>query len=294
MRRFKPAAVVLACAVMTSGSVTAGQGSRAACRPAGSLVPVSGLTEGSGLAVSRRVPGRLWTHNDSGAAVVFALDAQGAVAGRVRITGAAVDDWEAIAVGPCGATSCLYIGDIGDNNATRRTITLYRLPEPEAASGTAAVADVFHGTYPDGPHDAEALLIGGDGRPYVVTKGDTGPIAIYRFPASLQPGATMRLERVGGGQPGRVAADGRITDGAVSPDGRWAVLRTRSSLSFYRAADLLAGQWRVVTRVDVTPLREPQGEGVALGPDHTVFLAGEAGGKGRNGTFARFSCALED
>ena len=36
-----------------------------ACRPDGSLKTVPDLVEGSGIAVSSRVPGRVWTHNDS-------------------------------------------------------------------------------------------------------------------------------------------------------------------------------------------------------------------------------------
>ena len=43
--------------------------------------------------------------------------------------------------------------------------------------------------------------------------------------------------------------------------------------------------------MQTTPLKEPQGEGVALGADHAVFIAGEGGGKGQPGTFARFTCA---
>jgi hypothetical protein len=271
-------------------SVTAyAQDNAAPCQAAGPLVRVPGLFEGSGLAVSRQTPGRLWTHNDSGGdPVLFALDARGSVTRRVRLTGASVDDWEAIAVGPCGTGSCVYLGDIGDNEARRRRITIYRLPEPDGA--TAAVADVFHATYPDGAHDAETLLIGGDGRMYIVTKGDTGPIAVYRFPAQLRSGATAMLERVGDPRSGKVAAASRITDGSVSPDGQWAVLRTRSSLTFYRASDLLTGRWSEAHTVDLTPLDEPQGEGVALGADHTVFLAGEGGGKRQPGTFARFRC----
>jgi hypothetical protein len=210
----------------------------------------------------------------------------------VQVTGAKVEDFEAIAVGPCGAASCLYLGDIGDNEAGRKRITIYRMPEPQAASGSAAVAEAFHATYPDGAHDAEALLIGGDGRLYVVTKGDTGPIAIYRFPAALRAGATVALDRVGAPAATRPGAESRVTDGAVSPDGQWAVLRTGSSLTFYRAADLLSGQWREASRIDLAPLKEPQGEGVTLGADNAVFLAGEGGGKGKPGTFARFACAV--
>ena len=264
----------------------------AQCQATGSVVQLPGLFEASGLAVSRQNPSRLWTHNDSGEPVVFALDARGTVTGRVRLTGAGVEDWEAIAVGPCGNGSCLHVGDIGDNQARRKRITIYRLPEPDGnKDGSAAVADVFHATYPDGAHDAETLLVGGDGRLYIVTKGETGPVGIYRFPAQLKSGATVTLERVGSAAAGRTAVDARITDGAVSPDGQWAVLRTKSNLTFYRAADLLAGQWRAANRVELGSLKEPQGEGVALGADSTVFLAGEGGGKGQAGSFARFSCA---
>ena len=200
-------------------------------------------------------------------------------------------DWEAIAVGPCGSASCLHIADIGDNNGKRTHITIYRVPEPEGAGESAPVVDVFHATYPDGPQDAEALLIARDGRIHVVTKGEKGPVAIYRFPAQPQAGGRMRLERVGGGVSTKSDAESRVTDGAVSPDGQWVVLRTRSSLSFYRASDLLAGQWKVANRIDLASLKEPQGEGVALGSDNTVFVAGEGGGKGKAGTFARFTCA---
>ena len=289
IRKPRTVLALLAFVLSSSGAIAAQQDA-AQCRPAGPLVKVAGLSEASGLAVSRRVPGRLWSHNDSGEPVVVALDARGSVTGRIRLMGAAVEDWEAIAVGPCGTGSCLHVGDIGDNEANRKRITIYRLPEPDGASGSASVADVFHATYPDGAHDAEALLIGGEGRIHIVTKGDTGPVAVYRFPAQLKSGATVKLERLGSGG-GKGDEKSRVTDGSVSPDGQWAVLRTKSALTFYRASDLLEGQWRVANRVDLTSLREPQGEGVALGADNIVFLAGEGGGKSRPGSFARFSCA---
>lgn len=280
-------AIATSLGLFTPAAVPAKQGGT--CRPAGPLVELPGLTEASGLAASRRVQGRLWVHNDSGNPVLHALDTRGAVTGRVRLRGAAVDDWEAIAAGPCDGGSCLYVGDIGDNQARRKRITVYRVPEPEQASGTAAVSGVFHATYPDGPHDAETLLVAGDGRLHVVTKGETGPVAIYRFPPRLQPGATVKLERVGEATAKRDEAS-RITDGSVSPDGQWAVLRTPSALTFYAAADLLAGRWKAVSKVDVTSLKEPQGEGVAFGAGNVIFLAGEGGGKMRGGTFARFLC----
>ena len=67
----------------------------------------------------------------------------------MQLTGASVEDWEATAVGPWGTGSCLYIGDIGENNADRQRITIYSLREPETTTGMTTVSDVFHATYDD-------------------------------------------------------------------------------------------------------------------------------------------------
>ena len=283
----RPLALLLALCLVPSA--TSGQAG-GQCTPAGALVQLQGLSEASGLAVSRKTPGRLWTHNDSGQPVLAALDSRGTVLGQVRVSGAKVEDWEAIAVGSCEAGSCLYIGDIGDNEAKRRRITVYQIPEPASSSGTVNVSAAFHATYPDGAHDAEALIAAA-GKLYVVTKGETGPAAIYRFPDKLQTDATMKLERVGR-ISSKVDAESRLTDGSASFDGNWVVLRSKSTLTFYRATDLLGGQPRAAFTAKVSSLKEPQGEGVAFGADNTVFVAGEGGGKGQPGTFAHLTCAL--
>jgi hypothetical protein len=262
----------------------------ATCKPTGELVRLFGISEASGLAVSRRVPGRLWAHNDSGQPMLFALDERGSVTGQLRIAGANAEDWEAVASARCGTGSCLYIGDIGDNNTKRDHVTVYRVPEPDASATTSAPAEAFHATYPDGPHDAETLLIAPDGRLHIVTKGSSGAIALYRFPADLRAGSTTKLERVGNAAGDSTDRDSRITDGAISPDGRWAALRSPNTLMFFRTSDLLAGRWHDAFRVDLKPLKEPQGEGVAIGANDTIFVAGESGGEGKGGTFARFSC----
>jgi hypothetical protein len=238
------------------------------CKPAGEVVRVPELQEGSG------------------------LDSNGRVAGRLQLSGAKVEDWEAIAVGPCAGGSCIYVGDIGDNDAGREQITIYRLAEPAGPSGSVAVLDVIRATYPDGAHDAEALLVAPDGRMFIVTKGETGPVALYRFPSN-RGGTTVRLERVGGPRgAGSSPKNDRITDGAISPDGRWVVLRTTNTLVFYRAADLLSGNWREAGRVPLRAIGEPQGEGVAFGPDNAVYLMSEGGGKKQPGSFGRLTCTL--
>jgi hypothetical protein len=119
--------------------------------------------------------------------------------------------------------------------------------------------DVLHATYPDGAHDAEALLVTPDGGLFIVTKGDRGAVALYRFPRELRPGTTHPRERVGkprgSGKPGE---NERISDGAVSANGEWVVLRTAQHLTFHRTTEFLTGNWRVATTVDLKAVGEAE------------------------------------
>ena len=287
-----PSRTLMLAAVMILVSVAAAaaepsQGS--ICKPAGPMARLDQVPEASGLAVSRAAKDRLWLLNDSGTAELIAVDPSGKPQGRLASTGARVEEWEALASGPCGAGSCLYVADIGDNDAARKQITIYRIAEPAQASGSAK-AEAFHAAYPDGAHDAEALLVAPDSTLFVVTKGDTGPVAVYRFPRQLQSGV-MTLERVGKAIADKPGDRNRITDGAFSTDGRWVVLRTNHALAFYAAGDFMKGQFRESHRVDLSPLKEPQGEGVAFGAGSTVYIASEGGGKNQPGTLGALSCA---
>src|SRR5262245_45881211 len=118
--------VVLANALGALLTIATLTGAEQPCRIASGLSRLPDLPEASGLAASRRNPGVLWTHNDSGDPFVFAITSTGGVKGRVRVTGAQVWDWEDIAVGPCPKGTCLYIADIGDNDRRRRSVTIYR------------------------------------------------------------------------------------------------------------------------------------------------------------------------
>ena len=284
--------VMVTCAAMVATVSGAGLApppiDPANCQPAGTMMRLAGLSEASGLAVSRSTPGRLWSHNDSGKPVIFALDAKGNVSGQVEIAGARVQDWEAMSSAPCAGGSCLYIGDIGDNDAKRNEITIYRVPEPAGNASSAKADAVIRASYPDGAHDAEALLAAPDGALYIVTKGETGHIALYRVPRNARDGAT--LESVGVLSKGTAGQPERITDGAISADGEWVVLRTRTSLTFYRAAEFLKGNFKETRRIDVRSLGEPQGEAVAFGAGNTIYVAGEGGGKKQPGTLAVMSC----
>jgi uncharacterized protein YjiK len=262
-------------------------------RPCSSATMVARLPEvheASGLTASRRSSDVLWTHNDSGEPVLYAVGTDGKLRGRVRVSGARVEDWEDIAIGPCATGSCLYIADIGDNREARAHVTIYRVPEPAPDAGVTAPAAAIQAAYPDQPQDAEGLFIGPNGALYIVTKGEGSPIAIYRVIES-EPGSVARMQRVTT-LSDKARKDQRITDADSTPDGQWVALRTLQSVEFHRTAALLAGKDDQALQVDLKKIGEPQGEGVAMLPEGSVYLAGEAGDGTRAGTLARLSCKL--
>ena len=254
------------------------------------------LPEASGLALSARTPGALWSMNDSGLPEVFSLDQTGRVIGRVRITGANVDNWEDVTVAPCGSGSCLYVADTGNGGGTQRNdVVIYRVLEPNATDTHTQPAEVFNAAYPaDEDHEAEAMFVA-DGQLYLVTKGH--PSLVFRFPHRMQAGTLATLERVGEVPTERflkttIRRQTRITDAETSPDGKWVAMRTNKALLLYRATDMIAGHFKMFWHYDLAPLDEPQGEGVAITNEGDVYLAGEGGGHGLPGTFAHLRCAL--
>lgn len=264
---------------------------KAPCGNGRMLGRIPEIAEASGLALSRRNTDVLWTHNDSGQPMLYAVGVDGKLRARVRVTGAAVEDWEDVAVGPCPQGSCVYIADIGDNKGERSRIAVYRVPEPGPDDSATPQAQVFYARYPDRPQDAEAFFVDSRGAMFIVTKGEGSPISVYRFPSPPGPGGTVTLQRVATIAT-RAKKPMRITDADLSWDGRWVALRTIDDLELYRAADLLNGHPGTPLEFDLTSLAEPQGEGLALARDGTVYLAGEARDGVRGGTLARLSCKL--
>src|SRR5215213_4949521 len=98
------------------------------------------IDESSGVAASRRNPGLFWTHNDSGdGPFLYAFDRAGGKRGTWRVAGARAFDWEDMAAGPGpqAGQAYLYVGDIGDNDRSRREIVVYRVTEPVVTDADA-------------------------------------------------------------------------------------------------------------------------------------------------------------
>ncbi|MGR6318275.1 hypothetical protein Q2K19_01435 [Micromonospora soli] len=180
-------------------------------------------------------------------------------------------DTEDLAV---GADGTIWVADIGDNDQSRQTVAVWKLPP----GGDRPVLHRL--TYPDGPHDAEALLLTGDGRPLIITK-QGGAAGIYAPTRDLVPGATVPMARRGQVRlPGTDTSNpsgflGRavVTGAATAPDGRRVVLRTYADAFQFDVPDddvvgaITSGTPRVVPLPD-----EPQGESIAYTPDGRFLL----------------------
>ncbi|WP_433385445.1 hypothetical protein [Micromonospora sp. KLBMP9576] len=178
-------------------------------------------------------------------------------------------DTEDLAVGDDGT---VWVADIGDNGRSRETIGVWKLP-PGADRPV-----LYRMAYPDGPHDAEALLVTGDGRPVVVTKYSA---TLYVPGAVLRAGATVPLERVGQvrlpasttSNPFGALGATAVTGAATAPDGRRVVLRTYADAYEFDVADgeVVAALTGGTPRVTALP-DEPQGESVTYDRDGRSLL----------------------
>jgi len=192
-------------------------------------------TELSGLVRSRTQKDVMWTHNDSGDSPrLFAISPRGRLLAEIAVTGAQSRDWEDIAAG----RGTLLIGDIGDNDTQRKSIVVYRIREPRIAGGTtvtksSAKASRIELRYPDGAHDAEALLRDPEsGAIVIVDKRGDGRSGVYVADAP-KPGRSTTMRRVGRLFLGEGES---VTAGDVSADGRTIALRSYHHAFAWRRA----------------------------------------------------------
>ncbi|HEX6675556.1 MAG TPA: hypothetical protein VF486_11075 [Actinomycetes bacterium] len=258
------AAALAACAaglVLVAPSGTAAAGDRAALA---FTIRDPRITESSGLAASQLHPGVVYTHNDSGdAARVFAVGPDGRVLATLRLAGVQARDWEAIAAGRDGrGQPALFVGDIGDNRGTWPSVAVFRISEPAALRNATVPAVRYRLRYPDGPRNAEALLVDPrSNRLYVASKDPVGG-GLYEAPARLRSDQVNMLRRV-------ASVPSWITDGAFSPDGRTFVLRGYLDAYVYTASG---------RRLDSFSLpAQEQGESVSYTRDGRDLLVGSEG-----------------
>ncbi len=280
LRALKRAAVVVVLAVVPVACAPIYSATCKSSLVTSSAGPVTdpALVEISGIHAGVRNPTMWWVHNDSGdTARAFALDATGAVRGTFAFSGASALDWEDIAVvpGPTPGSGTMYVGDIGDNALVRTEIQVYRAAEPDVpatgtpASTTLTGVETLRLTYPDGPHDAEALMVDPIfGDLVIIAKSlSGGTVNVYRAPANLAAGSTTAMTNVGslGLATGLVNS---VTAADVTRDGTAIAVRTYGKVMVFNR-NITKSLWTAFSSTACNaPLpAEVQGEAVGFRDD---------------------------
>ncbi|MGF1596370.1 MAG: hypothetical protein ACFCVK_05480 [Acidimicrobiales bacterium] len=269
------------------------------------------LTELSGLVASRRHPGTVWATNDSGdRARLFALDLRPATSGATSgSVGVGAVDIDLDGIDPVDVEDLasdgdrLYVADIGDNDAVRSEIRVYRLAEPDPeGAGTAGGVETFRFRYPDGPRDAEALFVDPvSGDLIIIDKrltdeegrlriGAPAPATVFAASPPFDPDAVTDLEAVGTidlaalaarstaapppGVTGVPGLSGVVTGADIRSDGALVALRTyRTVWLFPRAQGQTVAEALAGPGCEAATVVEAQGEAVALlDPDTSRFV----------------------
>jgi hypothetical protein len=135
--------------------------------------------------------------------------------------------------------------------------------------------------YPDGPHDAEALLLSGDGTPVIVTKDPIGYVYVPSAPLQANNREPVKLRKVGAFTPEKTGTPSRflslgwlaITGGAVSADGTKALVRTYTDAYEFDVTGGDVAKAVTSSKPRITPLpNEPKGEAISFAPDGKSYL----------------------
>ena len=251
------------------------------CPEAGEAVTSGTLADGalgevSGVVESWQNEDVLWVHNDSGdAPQLYAISTEGALLSTWLLTDAPRGDWEDLAIGEASdGSGLLYVGDIGDNAQVRDSISVHLVPEPTVITTDeiqSASWDTLTLTYPDGALNAETLLLDPlTDDLYIVTKDYAGATGVYRKAAPHTDGESAVLELVASldfaAEP---LSGGATTAGAISPDGRFVIIRTYRTDAYIwlrqpgmSVAEAFAGELCPITLPS-----EQQGESVGFSVD---------------------------
>jgi len=233
----------------------------------------------SGLAASRINKDILWVHEDDWSPYIYAINTNGMIIGKYQI-GIDGNDVEDIAIGydSTQKISYLYIAHIGDNNANRSTIFIRKVPEPhiektsEYNEYNLSNYQTITLQYPDGPKDAESLMIDSNGDLYIITKR-LSPNKIYYTPYPQSSSKIITLELVAT-LPKKPEFEW-ITAGDISSDGRLLILRNDRTKDYasiwYRSQSIETKDLfqKNHTLLDISD--EPQGEAICFNSNSSGF-----------------------
>lgn len=237
--------VVGAVAVMVAATMT----SPSAQGAPGDVITVPSELAASASLASDPARGVYWLA--PGGARLVAVDPAGTVAGEVTWD-AEVSDIEALAI----YDDRVYAADLGDGQPTSQV----RVDRLESISyGSVSPFTRWTLSYPDGTHEAEAMMVSPKGNVWIITKGNPGGLYYVEAPATS---GNHQLTR-------EADAPAWVTDG-VFVDSSTAVLRTYTTVL---SVDMFSYQ---IIGAQAAPAQD-RGESVTTVLSGTDVLLGSVG-----------------
>ena len=211
---------------------------------------------------------------------IYKIDQKGEIIQKLEVKNAKNKDWEDLT---SDAKGNLYIGDFGNNNNTRKNLTIYKLPNPETEPGEKIAAQKIEFRYPEQKkfppkkknriYDAEAFFHYGQ-HLYLFTKNSSTPFSgktsIYRLTDQKGEQKAQLIDQLSICQDWNTC---RITSADISPDGKTIVLLGRGKL--WKLTDFKLNDFSDVTIEEIDLGIRTQLESVDFRDNSTLYLSDE-------------------
>ncbi len=229
------------------------------------------INEASGMDMSIRYPGMLWTHNDSGdKPQLYLIDTAANHLRTFTVEDSQNRDWEDIAVGRDKATgiSRIFIADIGDNLSVYDHGRIYVIDEPATSTPDSTLKPggriLFR--YPDGKRDAETIMVDpASSDIYLVSKRETN-VHLYRIAHPYNFRDTVTAEKL------MELPFTYIVAGDISDDGSGILMKNYDKIWYWKhSKNRTIAESLLATPQELPYKREPQGESICWDTSGKAF-----------------------
>ncbi len=271
------------------------------------------LPEASGLAISTQFSDRLYHINDAGNEPdIYVTDMAGNIEQTISVKGMAQKlDTEELSSGKCGNETCIFVGNIGDNDTARAFIEILWFKEKESYKDGIADLKKLKLTYPDGPHNAEGFFVHPSGDIFLFTKeggkpkelkdlagssAKAKPASVFRIPASVitKGSSSFTMEKVGEIDVASYLSEHKsknqiVTGASISSDGERALLLTYSAV--IEIPWNIEDNFKKELNFNVVDLSLEKQEAVAFLPDSSGFIVTTEGKKIEEAPIMQINCS---
>jgi hypothetical protein len=250
-------------------------GSKAKLKEVGPLPKV--LREASGLEYTGK---QFWSHNDDGIPALYCLDSAGNLLRAVQLN-SINRGWEDLTRDDDGN---IFIGAFGNNKNDKKTLKIYRIPDPEKITEAMTLPEIIEYKYADQKHfppdksnknfDVDAFFES-EGFLYLFTKNRSAPFLGYSkiYQLAAQPG-----QQVANVVDSLYVGDGPminnwITSADLSPDKRTVALLFHDRIWFIRG--FKAGKFSSGRIYELNLSHYTHKAGLCFKDDQTLYIVDE-------------------